>query len=93
MLTINKYFSGNVASIGLETAKAPATPGVMAPGEYEFGTNKRETMKVITGALTVLLPGATEWQTFNEGESFVIEANNSFHLKVDVDTGYLCLYE
>ena len=93
MLTINRYFSGNVASIGFETAKAPATLGVMAPGEYEFGTNKRETMKVITGALTVLLPGATEWQTFNEGESFVIEANNSFHLKVDVDTGYLCLYE
>ena len=93
MLTINKYFSGNVASIGFQNGDTPATLGVMAPGEYEFGTNKRETMKVITGALTVLLPGETEWKTFAEGESFLVEANNSFNLKVEVDTAYLCLYE
>jgi len=93
MLTINKYFSGNVASIGFNTETAPATLGVMAPGEYEFGTNKHETMKVIYGALTVQLPGQSDWQTFNAGECFEVEANNSFNLKVEVDTAYLCLYE
>ena len=93
MLTINKYFSGNVASIAFSAENAPATLGVMAPGEYEFGTNKKETMKVVHGSLEVQLPGSTEWKLINEGESFMVEANNSFTMRVKKDTGYLCLYE
>ena len=71
----------------------PATIGVMAPGEYEFGTNKRETMIVVRGALSVKLPGSDDWQTFEKDQSFVVEANNSFDLRVAVDTAYLCIYE
>jgi len=40
----------------------------------------------------VLLPGATEWQTFEAGQVFEIEANQTFNLKVTVDTAYLCTY-
>ena len=93
MLNTNKYFNGNVVSIAFQTETLPATVGVMAPGEYEFGTNKNETMSVVSGALTVQLPGQDDWNTYKEGESFYIEANNSFNLKVDVDTAYLCTYE
>ena len=59
MLKVNDYFDGNVKSISLETAEGPATVGVMAPGEYEFGTSSFEIMKVISGKLTVLLPGSS----------------------------------
>jgi uncharacterized protein YaiE (UPF0345 family) len=93
MLKVNEYFDGNVKSIGFETATLPATVGVMAPGEYEFGTSQKETVTVVSGALTVKLPDAADWQTFNEGGTFIVEAGRKFQLKVKIDTAYLCTYE
>ena len=61
MLETNEYFDGNVKSIGFKTATLPATVGVMEMGEYEFGTSQKETMTVVSGALTVMLPEVTEW--------------------------------
>ena len=92
MLKVNQYFDGKVASIALQTATLPATVGVMQPGNYEFGTSQFETMKVISGALTVQLPGSEAWQTFGAGETFTVEANQKFLLKVEVDTAYFCTY-
>ena len=92
MFKTNQYFDGQVASIAFQTETLPATVGVMAPGEYEFGTSQHEIMKVISGALTVKLPGAETWQTFAADETFEVPANASFQLKVAVDTAYLCLY-
>jgi len=93
MLTTNEYFDGNVRSIGFQTAALPATVGVMAIGDYEFGTSQKETVTVISGALTVNLPDADDWQTFNAGEHFIVAANEKFQLKVAVETAYLCTYE
>ena len=42
MLTTNEYFEGNVKSIAFETSTLPATVGVMAKGEYTFGTDCKE---------------------------------------------------
>ncbi len=92
MLETNEYFDGKVKSIGFKTATLPATVGVMDIGEYEFGTAEKETMTVVSGALTVMLPTASEWQTFNQGEHFIVAANEKFQLKVDVATAYLCTY-
>jgi len=92
MLDVNEYFDGRVKSIAFQTTTLPATVGVMASGEYEFGTSQKETMTVVSGALTVLLPGSSEWQTFNSGASFIVEANQSFQLKVASETAYLCTY-
>lgn len=92
MLKINQYFDGKVASIALQTETLPATVGVMAIGEYEFGTNQFETMTVISGALTVKLPNQSEWQTFKAGETFTVDANQKFQLKVNVETAYFCIY-
>ena len=88
----NEYFNGQVVSIAFQTATLPATVGVMAVGEYEFGTSEHETMSVTSGALTVLLPGNSQWQTVNAGDSFEVEANQTFQVKVEVETAYLCLY-
>ena len=93
MLSTNEYFDGQVKSIGFQTATLPATVGVMAIGEYEFGTSQKETMTVVSGALTVKLPGRDDWQTFNAGEHFVVAANERFQLQVAVETAYLCTYE
>jgi len=97
LLTVNEYFQGNVKSIGLtvegaQGAPGKATVGVMAPGDYEFGTNCVEVMKVIAGKLTVKLPGQAAWKDFGPGSEFRVDANVKFQLKVTVDTAYLCLY-
>ena len=93
MFNINQYFDGKVASIGFQTATLPATVGVMAIGDFEFGTTQKETMTVISGALSVKLPGASDWATYNAGDQFIVEANKTFTLKVAAETAYLCTYE
>lgn len=93
MFKANNYFDGKVTSIAFQGEKLPATVGVMAPGEYEFGTSQREYMSVISGALTVQLPGSEDWVTYSAGETFTVEANQKFGVKVEADTAYLCLYE
>jgi len=89
----NEYFDGNVQSIAFQSETLPATVGVMEVGDYTFGTGAKEYMTVVSGKLTIKLAGATEWQTFNAGETFTVEANSSFDVQVTVQTAYLCLYE
>lgn len=92
MLKVNEYFDGAVKSIAFQTATLPATVGVMAAGEYEFGTSQRETMSVVSGELEVKLPGQEGWQSFAVGQSFVVEAGQRFQLRAAAATAYLCLY-
>ena len=93
MFKTNQYFDGKVVSIGFQGEQLPSTVGVMAPGEYEFGTSQREYVTVISGELVVKLPGAADWQRFGPGATFIVEANQRFDLRVAVDTAYLCKYE
>ena len=93
MLDVNEYFDGKVKSIAFQTATLPATVGVMAPGDYEFDTSKKEVMTVVSGQLTVKLPGEEAWQDYRPGDSFTVAADQVFHLQVEVDTAYLCTYE
>ena len=93
MFKTNEYFDGKVKSIAFQTETLPATVGVMAAGEYEFGTSQKEYMTVTSGSLTVKLPGSQDWQTFKAGETFEVAANTSFQVKVDVESSYLCKYE
>ena len=93
MFKTNQYFDGKVVSIGLESAEGTATVGVMAAGEYEFGTATVEIMTVISGALSVQQPGETEWETYNKFESFEVAKDVKFKVKCTEDTPYLCLYK
>lgn len=92
MLKVNEYFDGKVKSIAFDSATLPTTIGVMAKGEYTFGTDCKEIMEVVCGELIVRLPGSNEWKSFINGQVFEVEANQSFGLKVPVDTAYLCKY-
>ena len=93
MLKVNEYFDGNVKSIAFQSATLPATVGVMEVGEYEFATDKHETITVVSGKLTVRLPGAEEWQEFGESAVFEVAANEKFQVRVDIQTAYLCTYQ
>ncbi len=93
MFKANEYFDGKVKSIAFKNDKGPATVGVMAVGEYEFGTSTKEYMTVTSGKLIVKLPGETEWKEFKANETFIVEANEKFMLKVEEETSYLCIYE
>lgn len=92
MFKVNEYFDGTVKSIAFGMSEGHATIGVMAAGDYEFGTNQLEVMHVIAGALTVKLPGSEQWETFAAGTQFTVPANSKFQLKVAQDTAYLCEY-
>lgn len=93
MLNVNEYFDGKVKSIGFQGESLPATVGVISPGEYEFGTSKKEVMTVVSGALTVQLPGSESWVRYAAGDAFEVEASASFKVKADMDTAYFCTYE
>ncbi|MBK8805208.1 MAG: pyrimidine/purine nucleoside phosphorylase [Bacteroidales bacterium] len=93
MLKVNEYFNGTVKSIALANAEGTATVGVMEAGEYEFGTSTKEYMTVISGSITTLLPGEKEWKTFKKGETFIVEKNEKFKVKMTEQTAYYCKYE
>ena len=92
MVTHNSYFDGAVQSLGLDGHEKPATVGVMAKGEYEFGTDAAELMQVVAGELIVKLPGSDDWVSFKSGAEFNVPGNSKFQLQVPVDTAYLCIY-
>ena len=93
MFKTNEYFEGKVKSIAFETSEGPATIGVMAKGEYEFGTSSIEFMTVTSGVMSVQQPGETDWKDYKEFETFRVEKDVKFKVKVSGDTSYRCLYK
>ena len=93
MFKVNEYFEGKVKSIALTTSEGPATVGVMAKGEYEFGTSTVEYMTVTSGKLIVKLPGENDWKEYKKNETFIVVANAKFQLIVPEDSSYICIYK
>jgi len=89
----NVYFGGNVTSrtIIFEDGEKK-TLGIMMPGEYEFGTAKKEIMEILAGTLEVKLPGSEEWITITEGQSFEVPSDSKFQLIVKELSDYCCSY-
>ncbi len=88
----NIYFDGQVTSRTLVFQDGSRkTLGIMLPGEYEFNTDEKELMEIISGELDVLLPGC-DWQGINSGESFEVPAKSKFRLKVTKTTDYCCSF-
>ncbi len=93
MFKTNDYFDGKVKSIAFENNEGPTTAGVMAAGEYEFGTSSIEYMTVTSGKMEVLLPKKDDWKVYYKSETFKVQANAKFKVKVKEDTSYICRYE
>lgn len=93
MFKTNEYFDGKVKSIAFSKGNDPATIGVMAAGEYEFGTSSIEIMSVISGSMDIQHPGSDQWKTYKEGESFTVDKDVTFGIRIKNDTAYLCVYQ
>jgi uncharacterized protein YaiE (UPF0345 family) len=90
----NIYYEGKVTSRTVHLSDgSKVTLGVMLPGEYEFNTAAAETMEVLGGQMTVLLPGREDWQTFETGQSYDVPSNSSFKLKIETVADYCCSYK
>jgi purine/pyrimidine-nucleoside phosphorylase len=89
----NIYFNGNVTSRTIIFPDgSKKTLGVMLPGEYEFNTDAKEIMEIISGDLDVLLPGNKDWKTVKDGEAFEVPVKSKFGLKVKTITDYCCSF-
>lgn len=91
-LTHNVYFDGGVQSLAYDRDGATSSVGVMAAGEYHFGTAAPERMTVVDGELLVLLPGAVDWVAYAAGSSFEVPGDSGFDVRVSGAASYLCQY-
>jgi purine/pyrimidine-nucleoside phosphorylase len=90
MLKHNSYFDGGVQSVAFERHGRRATVGVIAPGDYHFGTEAAERMTVTSGQLRVR-PDGGEWALYPAGTAFEIAANSGFDVSpVGGAAAYLC---
>jgi uncharacterized protein YaiE (UPF0345 family) len=90
MLKHNTYFDGNVQSIGYERNGRRATAGVIAPGEYHFGTDAPERMSVTSGELFVRVAPDAEWRAYPAGTAFEIAGKSGFDVRAAQPSAYLC---
>jgi purine/pyrimidine-nucleoside phosphorylase len=89
----NIYFAGNVTSRTIIFADgSKKTLGIMQPGDYEFNTSEKERMEILSGELEFLPDGSTDWESISGGQSFEIEGNSSFQMKVKSLTDYCCSF-
>ena len=89
----NIYFEGRVISRNITFRDGSTkTLGVMLPGEYEFKTQSREVMEIITGKLNLRLKIDNDWKIKKEGMEFEIPKNSSFKVTVIELVNYTCSY-
>lgn len=89
----NIYFDGKVSSRVVEFDNGDVkTLGIMMPGEYRFGTEKKEIMEILSGQVEILLPGEDLWRKISGGDTFEVPADSAFDIKVMAVTDYCCSY-
>lgn len=89
----NVYYDGKVVSRTVRFADGSVkTLGFMQPGKYEFNTGAPELMEILSGELEVLLPGTTEWQAIQGGESFNVPGNAAFTVQIRSPVDYCCSF-
>lgn len=89
MLKHNTYFDGKVQSIGFERNGRRQTAGVIAPGEFHFGTQAPERMTVVSGELQARLPGGA-WVVYPAGTAFEVPGASGFDVKAAAPAAYVC---
>ena len=89
----NIYFEGNVISrnIFFEDG-SKKTLGVMLPGKYEFNTQVKDQMEIISGKLSLKHPNYNDWKLIEAGMDFNIPKNSSFKVDVLELVNYICSY-
>ncbi|MEA3451655.1 MAG: pyrimidine/purine nucleoside phosphorylase [Bacteroidota bacterium] len=92
MIKCKKYHSERVQSLLYENEK-DLSVGIIVPGEYKFGSIKKEITTITSGTLDVLIEGNKMWKTYLKDESFTIPEHKNFTFKTNEVCTYLCFYE
>lgn len=90
MLKHNTYFEGGVQSVGFERLGRRMSVGVIAPGEFHFGTDAPERMTVVSGELEVKT--GAEWRAYPAGTAFEVPGKSGFDVRAKAPAAYLCEY-
>ena len=89
----NIYFEGNVISRNIFFKDGSRkTLGVMLPGKYEFNTEARELIEIISGKLNLKLQNHDDWQLIKDGMDFNVPKKSSFKVNVLELVNYTCSY-
>ena len=89
----NIYFEGRVISRNIFLKNgSKKTLGVMLKGKYEFKTESRELMEIISGKVNLKQKGNDDWELITEGMEFKVPRNSSFQLEVLELVNYTCSY-
>ena len=89
----NIYFEGNVISRNIFLRDGSRkTLGVMLPGNYEFNTEERELMEIMSGKLNLKLQNDEEWKLIKNGMDFNIPKNSTFKVEVLELVNYTCSF-
>ena len=89
----NIYFEGNVISRNIFLKDGSRkTLGVMLPGNYEFSTETRELMEIISGKLNLKLQNHDDWQLIKDGMDFNVPKKSLFKVNVLELINYTCSY-
>jgi uncharacterized protein YaiE (UPF0345 family) len=89
MLKHNVYFDGKVQSIGFERHGWKTTAGVIAPGEFHFGTDAPERMTIVSGELEAKTANGA-WRSFPAGTAFEVPGKSGFDVRAAEPVAYLC---
>ena len=90
VLKHNSYFDGQVQSVGYARNGRSATVGVIAAGEYHFGTDAPERMTVVSGELSMRRDSGSSWATYPAGTAFEIAGKSGFDVRAIEVAAYLC---
>ena len=89
----NIYFEGRVISRKITFSdNTIKTLGIMLPGQYEFKTQLKELMEIVSGELNLQLNGETTWNVIKDGMRFNVAKHSSFKVKVLKTVNYSCSY-
>lgn len=89
----NIYFDGKVTSRTLVLPDGSRkTLGIMLPGDYEFNTDAKEIIDILSGELEISLPNETGWRSVRAGDSFEVPPQSKFGLRIKEVTDYICSF-
>jgi purine/pyrimidine-nucleoside phosphorylase len=88
MLKHNTYFEGNVQSLGFERLGRRMTVGVIAPGEFHFGTDAPERITVVSGEVEAKVYDG--WRAYPAGTTFEVAGKDGFDVRARHPAAYIC---
>lgn len=93
MYEIRKYHGDRVMSLTVEDESESFSVGIISPGEFQFGSIKKEIFTVTSGVINFWVEDNDTWSTHGKNDMFTVPKHKNFKLKVNETSSYICYYE